>query len=198
MKKGICLVFVITALFLVNSISAQGIWTVDPVHSKIGFSVTHLVISEVDGRFKDFKGTIVSGKPDFTDAKIDFTVDVASISTENDMRDKHLKSDDFFNAEKFPQMTFSSNSLKNVGGNKYVLEGDLKIRDVTKKVKFDVIFGGTMKDPMGNTRAGFKAIATINRFDYGLKWNALTETGGAVVSQDVNVTLNLEFALEKK
>ncbi len=197
MKKSYRFGLLLIGLFLVNSIWGQAKWVVDPVHSKVGFNVTHLLISEVDGRFNDFSGTIVSAKPDFTDAKIDFTVNVASINTENDMRDKHLKSDDFFNAEKFPQMTFTSNSFKNIGGNKYVLEGDLKIRDVIKNVKFDVVYGGTMKDPMGNTRAGFKATTTINRFDYGLKWNALTETGGAVVSQDVNVVLNLEFALQK-
>jgi polyisoprenoid-binding protein YceI len=197
MKNNLRFYLSIAGLFLLGSMHAQGKWTVDPVHSKVGFNVTHLVISEVDGSFKTYTGTILSSKPDFTDAKIDFSVDVASISTENDMRDKHLKSDDFFNAEKFPQMTFTSTSLTKTEGNKYVLEGDLKIRDITKRVKFDVVFGGTMKDGYGNTKAGFKATTTINRFDYGLKWNALTEAGGAVVSQDVNIVMNLEFALQK-
>jgi len=170
---------------------------VDPVHSKLGFTVTHLLISEVEGNFKNYTGTITSSKPDFTDAVIDFSVDVASINTDNEMRDKHLKSDDFFNAEKFPKITFSTSSIKKIDGNNYSLEGNLQIRDVTKKVKFDVIYKGTVKDPYGNTKAGFKATTTINRLDYGLKWNALTETGGAVVSPEVSVILNLEFALQK-
>jgi polyisoprenoid-binding protein YceI len=197
MKKYLRYYLSLVALFLVVSAWSQGKWTVDPIHSKIGFNVTHLVISQVDGSFKKYTGTMTAAKPDFTDAKIDFTVDVASISTENEMRDNHLKSDDFFNAEKFPQMTFTSTSLTKTEGNKYVLEGDLKIRDITRKVKFDVVFGGTMKDGYGNTKAGFKATTTINRIDYGLKWNALTEAGGAVVSPEVNIVLNLEFGLQK-
>jgi polyisoprenoid-binding protein YceI len=197
MKRNARYLMILIGLFMVGSIWAQGKWTVDPVHSKIGFNVTHLVISEVDGNFKTYSGTLIASKPDFTDAKIDFAVDVASISTDNDMRDKHLKSDDFFNAEKFPQMTFTSTSLTKIDGNKYALEGNLKIRDVIKLVKFDVVYGGTVKDSYGNTKAGFKATTTINRLDYGLKWNALTETGGAVVSPEVNIILNLEFALQK-
>jgi polyisoprenoid-binding protein YceI len=197
MKKSFGYLMTIVGLFLLNTTWAQSKWTVDQIHSKVGFNVTHLVISEVDGNFKSYTGTLESSKPDFTDAKIIFSVDVASINTENDTRDKHLKSDDFFNAEKFPQMTFTSTSLTKLEGNKYVLEGILKIRDVIKTVKFDVTFGGTVKDGYGNTKAGFKATTTINRLDYGLKWNALTETGGAVVSPDVNIILNLEFALQK-
>ncbi|HOK98475.1 MAG TPA: YceI family protein, partial [Bacteroidales bacterium] len=115
------------------------------------------------------------------------------INTDNEMRDNHLKGDDFFNAAKFPKMTFKSKSFKKVSGNKYELVGDLTIRDVTKTVKFDVTYGGTAKDPYGNIKAGFKASAVINRFDYGLKWNALTEAGGAVVGNEVNVSLKLEF-----
>jgi polyisoprenoid-binding protein YceI len=197
MKKYLRYYLSLVALFIVVSAWSQGKWTADPIHSKIGFNVTHLVISQVDGSFKKYTGTMLAAKPDFTDAKIDFAVDVASISTENEMRDNHLKSDDFLNAEKFPQITFTSTSLTKTEGNKYVLEGDLKIRDMTRKVKFDVVFGGTMKDGYGNTKAGFKATTTINRFDYGLKWNALTEAGGAVVSPDVNIVLNLEFGLQK-
>ena len=136
-------------------------------------------------------------QPDFTDATINFSVDVNSINTDNEMRDKHLKSDDFFNAEKFPAMTFKGTSFKKVSGNKYVLQGDLTIRDVTKKVTFDVTYGGTIKDPWGNTKAGFKARAKINRFDYNLKWNTVTEAGGAVVSKDVDVVVNLELNQEK-
>jgi len=168
-------------------------WKVDNAHSNIKFSVSHLVISDVDGAFKSYNGTIQSVKPDFSDAQIDFAVDIDSVNTDNESRDQHLKSDDFFNAEKFPQMTFKGTSFKNVSGNKYALEGDLTIRDVTRKVKFDVTYGGTVKDPWGNIKAGFKVKGVINRFDYNLKWNSLTELGGAVIGKEVELTLNLEF-----
>jgi len=138
-------------------------WTIDKVHSNVKFTVTHLVISEVEGYFKIFDGTVEHSKPDFSDAKINFTVDVNSINTDNENRDKHLKSDDFFNAEKFPQMKFESTSFTPLGNNKYKLAGNLTIRDVTKPVTFDVTYGGTAN--MGNTvKSGFKAKTTINRF----------------------------------
>lgn len=172
-------------------------WAVDKVHSAVKFSVSHLVISEVDGNFKVYDGTIQTTKADFSDAKIDFSVDVASINTENGQRDEHLKSDDFFNAKEFPKMIFKSNSFKKVAGNKYELIGDLTIRNTTKKVKFNVVYGGTMKDPYGNIKSGFKATSSINRFDYGLKWNVLTEAGGATVGKDISLVLNLEFAQAK-
>jgi polyisoprenoid-binding protein YceI len=176
---------------------AQTSWNTDNSHSNVKFTVTHLVVSEVEGSFRVFSGTVKSAKPDFTDAAINFSVDVNSVNTDNEMRDKHLKSDDFFNAEKFPAMTFKGTSFKKVSNNKYVLQGDLTIRDVTKKVTFDVTYGGTTKDPWGNTKAGFKAKGKINRFDYNLKWNTLTEAGGAVVSKDVDIVVNLELNQEK-
>jgi polyisoprenoid-binding protein YceI len=172
-------------------------WKVDNVHSSVRFSVSHLVISEVEGIFKVYDGSISNTKDDFSDAKIDFNIDVASINTENSMRDNHLKSDDFFNTEKFPKMTFKSTSFKKKAGNMYELTGDLTIRDVTKKAVFSVKYGGTQKDGYGNTKAGFKVTGSINRFDYGLKWNALTEAGGATVGKEVELVGNLEFALAK-
>lgn len=180
------------AILLSTAAFSQQKWSVDPSHSNVKFTVTHLVVSEVEGRFTQFDGTLDSSKPDFTDAKIAFTVDVNSINTDNEMRDKHLKGDDFFNVEKFPQMKFTSISLKKVKGNQYVLDGNLTIRDVTKKVKFNVTFLGSTKGPKGSV-AGFKASTTINRFDYNLKWNALTEAGGAMVGKDVTINVNLEF-----
>jgi polyisoprenoid-binding protein YceI len=155
------------------------------------------VISEVEGSFKTFTGSMTASKPDFTDAQIDFSVDIASINTDNEQRDTHLKADDFFNAEKYPKMTFKSILMKKTGDKKYELFGNLTIRDVTKKVKFIVTYGGTVKDPWGNTKAGFKATATINRLEYGLKWNTLTEAGGAVVGSDVTININAEFAQQK-
>lgn len=194
MKK---ILIVFSALLINAAVIAQTKWTLDPVHSNVRFTVPHLVISEVEGSFKKFDGSVANAKTDFAGAAVNFSVDVASIDTDNEKRDGHLKSDDFFNAEKYPQMKFQSTSFKKVSGNKYELLGNLTIRDVTKPVKFAVVYGGTAKDGYGNTKAGFKATTTINRFDYGLKWNALTEAGGATVGQDVTIDLKLQFAQAK-
>ena len=184
-------------LLISTTVNAQTKWSLDNAHTGVKFTVTHLVISEVEGSFKSFSGSMTASKPDFTDAQIDFSVDIASINTDNEMRDKHLKSDDFFNAEKFPKMTFKSISMKKINDKKYELTGNLTIRDVTKKVKFDVNYGGTAKDPYGNIKSGFKATTVINRLEYGLKWNTLTEAGGAMVGSDVTIVINAEFAQQK-
>ena len=170
-----------------------GKWVIDKPHSNVKFTVTHLVVSEVEGSFKLFDGSMENTKGDFSDAKINFTVDVNSLSTDNDMRDKHLKSDDFFNAEKFPAMKFQSTSFTPAGSNKYKLAGNLTIRDITKPVVFDVTYGGTIVN-MGKTKVGFKAKTSINRFDYNLKWNKATETGGLVVSKEVELVVNVEMS----
>lgn len=167
-------------------------WSVDRVHSNVRFSIAHLVVSEVEGKFKMFDGSLEHTKADFSDAKVAFTVDVNSIDTDNEMRDKHLKGDDFFNAEQFPAMKFQSTSFKPLGANKYKLAGNLTIRNVTKPVVFDVTFGGTA-NAMGKTKAGFKAKTTINRFDYNLKWNQATEAGGLTVGKDVEIVVNVEL-----
>ena len=190
MKKAVFAVLLVLGFTLVN---AQTKWNIDKSHSNVGFSVTHLVISEVTGQFKSFNADIETKNDDFTDAKINFTIDVASISTENEGRDKHLKSDDFFNAEKFPKITFVGKSFKKVDGKKYKLVGDFTIRDVTKQITLDVIFNGTVKDPWGNTKAGFKISGELNRMDYNVKWNNLIEAGGAVVSKEVAINVNLEL-----
>ena len=169
-----------------------GKWTVDKAHSNVKFTVTHLVVSEVEGSFKLFDGTMENDKSDLSDAKINFTVDVNSINTDNEKRDGHLKGDDFFSAEKFPTMKFTSTSMKSVGENKYKLAGDLTIRDVTKPVEFDVTYGGSVA-AMGTTKLGFKAKTTINRFDYNLKWDKTTEGGGLVVSKEVVILVNVEL-----
>lgn len=189
---------------LASSISiasfAQTKWTVDPMHSFVNFSIKHMGISFVDGSFKKFDGTLTANQADFTDAQINFTVDVASISTSVEMRDNHLKTDDFFNAEKFPKMTFVSTSFKKLGTkspkqktNAYILTGKLTIREVTKEVKFMVTYGGTAKDQQGNTKIGFRATTTINRLDYNIKYDPT----GAGVAKEVKIALNLEFAQAK-
>lgn len=169
-----------------------GKWKVDKSHSNVKFTVTHMVVSEVEGSFKLFDGTMENAKSDLTDAKINFTVDVSSIDTDNERRDGHLKSDDFFNAEKFPSMKFTSTSMTSSGDNKYKLAGDLTIRDVTKPVEFDVSYGGTIT-ANGKTKLGFKAKTSINRFDYNLKWDKATEGGGLVVSKEVGILVNVEL-----
>ena len=197
MKKLFSILLVAIAFTSTSIAQTAKTWNVDKMHSAVKFTVSHLVISEVDGSFKIFDGNLVSTKDDFTDAKINFTVDVNSINTDNTSRDGHLKGDDFFNAEKYPKMTFVSTSFTKKSGSMYELVGNLTIRDVTKKVTFAVKYGGTTKDPYGNTKAGFKATGTINRLEYGLKWNTLTEAGGAVVGSDIDLTVNLEMALAK-
>ena len=167
-------------------------WTLDKAHSNVKFSVTHLVVSETEGTFKIFDGSMENSKPDYSDAKISFNVDVNSINTDNEKRDAHLKSDDFFNAEKYPAMKFESTSFTPDGDNKYKLTGNLTIRDITKPVTFDVTYGGIV-NAMGGTRVGFKAKTTIDRFDYNLKWDKTIETGGLVVSKEVNITVNAEL-----
>lgn len=173
--------------------SAQTTWGVDASHSNVRFTVSHLVISETEGNFKTFDGKVTSTGNDFNDAKVEFSVDVNSINTDNADRDKHLMGDDFFNSAKFPKMTFKSTSFKKGDGNKYKLTGDLTIRDVTKSVTFDVVHKGVTKDPWGNTKAGFKGTSSINRKDYKLMWSVVTESGGLVVGDEVEITINLEL-----
>lgn len=186
--NSITLAFVITSAFSF----AQTVWNLDKAHSAVTFTVKHMVISEVSGSFKDFTLNILSEKEDFSDARVESVIKVASISTDNEYRDKHLKSDDFFNAEKFPEIKFKSSSFEKAGENKYKITGDLTIRDVTKKVTFDAVLNGTLKTDRGLLSA-WKATAVINRFDYNLKWNKTIETGGLMVGKDVTITLNLEL-----
>jgi polyisoprenoid-binding protein YceI len=178
--------------FMVSGIAAQTTWNVDKVHSNVKFNVSHMVVSEVEGSFRGFEGSLVASKADLSDASIKFSVDVNSVNTDNERRDGHLKSDDFFNAEKFPKMTFVSKSFKPLGGNKYKLTGDLTIRDVTKTVEFDVTYGGQINTGRG-IKAGFKARVTIDRLQYGLKYAPALEAGGLAVGKDVEIIVNLEM-----
>jgi polyisoprenoid-binding protein YceI len=196
LKKQVSIVLFSFLCFTAN-LSAQKTWNIDAVHSTMKFNVTHLLISEVEGSFKVYSGSIKHKNEDFTDALISFTVDANSINTDNEMRDNHLKSDDFFNAKDYPQLKFTSTSFKKIAAGKYVLEGDMTIRNVTKKIKLNVTYGGIAKDGYGNTKLGFKATTSINRLEYGLKWNALTESGGMTVGKEVEIKLNLQFVLAK-
>ena len=168
-------------------------WTLDRSHSSVAFSVKHMIISDVTGNFKSFDITMTGTKEDFSDASVTATIKVATISTDNDQRDGHLKSDDFFNAEKYPTITFKSTGFEKVDDKHFHIVGDLTIRDVTKKVTFDAVYNGSVKAPWGATVTSWKATTAVNRFDYNLKWNKALETGGLVVGETVNITLNLEF-----
>lgn len=197
MKKAILFIALLAGVSAVKAQDATGTWANDASHSTVKFTVSHLTVSEVDGRFKTFGGSISATEKDFNNAKVTFDVDVNSVNTDNEKRDEHLKSDDFFNAAKYPKMSFTSTSFKKVKGNQYKLEGNLTIRDVTQKVIFDVTNGGITKDPWGNIKTGFKATGKISRKSFHLTWNTLTEAGGAVVGDEVSMTLNLEFSKNK-
>ena len=171
---------------------AQNGWVVDKAHSSVTFTVSHMVISEVSGRFKDFDIALNSSKSDFSDARVESIIKVASINTDNDGRDGHLKSNDFFYADMYPEIRFKSISFEKVAGNKFKITGDLTIRGVTQRVVFDAAFSGSMKS-MGKTVAAWKATTVVNRLDYNLKWNKVIEGGGLVVGKDVTITLNLEI-----
>ncbi|QOI98948.1 MAG: YceI family protein [Flammeovirgaceae bacterium] len=187
MKK---LHFILAALLLSGSVLAQTTWNIDKVHSKIGFSVVHMVVSETEGVFKDYSATVVSKSDDFNGAEVTFSAKVASINTENERRDNHLKSPDFFDAEKFPEITFKGNLVKE--GSKYKLKGDFTMKGVTKKVEFDVVYGGTINTGRG-TKAGFKVTGTINRQEYGVSWANKLAGGEMVVSDDVTLVIKVEL-----
>ena len=168
-------------------------WTVDHSHTDIQFKVKHLMINTVTGSFTDFDVHVEAEGDEFADAHISFEARVASITTNNEMRDNHLRSDDFFNAEAFPTMSFVSTRFQHLGNHVYTLEGDLTIRDITKHVKLDVVYGGMIVDPWGNIKAGFEAEGRVNRKEFGLMWNGITEAGGVVVSDEVRLHLNVQL-----
>jgi polyisoprenoid-binding protein YceI len=172
-------------------------WTADKVHSRVMFTVTHMVVSEVTGRFTDFDATLEQAKDDFSDAKVSASIKTASINTDNQTRDNHLRSDDFFNAEKYPEIKFVSTAWEKAGPDTYRIKGDLTMRDVTKPVVLDAKFNGTITDGRGNTKAGFKASTVVNRMDYGVKWSRAIEAGGLIVSENVEILLLLELQKQK-
>ncbi|MCP9291199.1 YceI family protein [Gracilimonas sediminicola] len=167
-------------------------WNIDPTHSEIQFKVKHLVISTVTGNFKSFNGVLETEDDSFENASVTFEADIDSITTNNEDRDAHLKSDDFFNAKKFPKLNFESTSFKKTGGDTYELTGNLTIRDITKEVTLNAEHGGTVSDPYGQTKAGFEINGSINRKEFGLKWSAVTEAGSVVVADEVKLHLNVQ------
>ena len=166
------------------------LWVLDPTHSELTFKVKHLMITNVTGQFNVIKANVEASDSSFNDAKVSFTADVNSINTSNEQRDGHLKSADFFEAEKYPTISFVSNHYNAISGK---ITGDLTIKDVTKSVTLDVEFSGTNKDPWGNEKAGFSITGKINRTDWGLHWNAALETGGVLVSEEVRISAEVQF-----
>ena len=169
-------------------------WVIDPTHSEVQFKVKHLMITTVTGSFNIFNASVQTEEEDFMKAKISFTAEVDSLSTGNEQRDAHLKSADFFDAANYPQIKFVATKYESVDNDgSYELYGDLTIRDQTRPVKLDVEFGGVVKDPYGNTKAGFSINGKFNRKEFGLTWSAVTEAGGVVVSDDVRIACEIQL-----
>jgi len=179
---------------LASTQTATTTWNIDPVHSVAEFKVKHMMISNVKGQFPKVSGKLTLDEADVTKSKVETSIETASIETRDLQRDGHLKSPDFFHVEKFPTMSFKSTGIKAVRDGELSVEGDLTIRDTTRKVVFTVE-GPTppAKDPWGNTRLAVSATTKINRKDFGLTWNAALETGGILVGEEVTITLDIQF-----
>jgi polyisoprenoid-binding protein YceI len=167
-------------------------WNIDTVHSGINFSIRHMVVSKVRGRFAKYGGTIAIDDGDLTRSTVEATIDAASIDTGTPQRDAHLRSPDFFDTDRFPEIRFRSTRIHKVADDRYHLTGDLTIRDVTREVLLDVEYGGQAKDPWGNERIGFIAKASLDRKDFGLQWNQVLEAGGVLVGDRVEIELEVQ------
>ena len=193
--KRLAFVFGAVALLSLSAFAADE-FNIDPSHSQVGFSVKHMMVTNVPGRFTEFSGKIVFDEKDPSKSSVNATIKAASINTDNTRRDEHLRSADFFDAEKHPQITFRSTSMKPSGKGKtsYSLEGDLTMHGVTKRVQLLAIGAAqTIKDPWGNTKYGFRVTGKVNRKDFGLAWNAVLEAGGVAVSEEVDLALSIEL-----
>jgi polyisoprenoid-binding protein YceI len=168
-------------------------WSIDPTHSEIGFKVKHMMFSNVSGKFEKFEASATSEGENFENASFQFTAEASSISTGNTDRDNHLRSADFFDAEKYPEVKFTSSAMKKVADDHFELTGDLTIKGITKTVNLSVEFGGIAQDPWGNTKAGFTLTGKINRKDWGLNWNAALEAGGVLVSEEIRLTIDVQL-----
>jgi len=184
--------FLLLIAGLIPLLSQTHTWELDLAHTSVQFAVKHMVISEVTGKFNEFSGKVIMSEDDYTGAQIEGSVKIGSINTDNERRDGHLKSEDFFYVKKYPKMTFKSTKVEKTGTDTYQISGDLTIRGVTKTVVFDAKLGGTIT-AFGNQRMGWQATATINRFDFGLNWDKAIEIGGLIVGETVRININTEF-----
>jgi polyisoprenoid-binding protein YceI len=182
--------------FLLSGVYTQGItWEIDKAHTSINFSISHMVISDVTGKFNQFEGDLITSSDDFSDSQVNIVIKTASINTDNEQRDGHLRSADFFDAEKYPEITFKSRSFKKTGEKSYRISGELTMHGKVKEVVFDAKLKGVLKDPWGNTRAGFKATTTIDRYDFDIVYNSTLETGGLLIGKTVAVEVNIEILI---
>lgn len=192
-KRNHFVLFTLAALAFSGDALAADAWSIDPTHSQVGFSVKHMMVSNVRGKFKAYDGTVVIDDKNPAKSKVDVSIDTTSIDTDLEDRDKHLRSPEFFHVEKFPKMKFESTKVRKKGRG-YVVQGNLTIRDVTKPVTLKVTnLTKQVKDPWGKTRRGATAVAEINRKDFGLTWNKTLEAGGLLVGEKVAIELELEL-----
>lgn len=184
----------VLAVAALSAVSAAGadVYEIDPAHSQIGFRVKHLGISNVPGRFRGFSGTVTLDKPESTAAKVEARIDAASVDTGVEKRDEHLRGPEFFDAVRFPAITFASTRVSKMKGGKFVMEGELTMKGVTRPVKLDVTFGGSLTDPWGKTRGAFTAVTRIDRKDFGVSYNKVLDNGGLMISDKVDITLEIE------
>jgi len=177
-----------------GTVTEQTKWAIDPAHSEISFKVRHLMIAHVKGEFKTFDTTICTSGNDFRTSEIDLWIDASSINTGDNVRDKHLKSRDFFDVKKYKQITFTSSTIAKADEDgSHELWGELTMMGITHNIKLNVLFGGIMNDPWGNERAGFSVTGKLNRSDWGLTWNAPTESSGLMVSDEVTISCEVEL-----
>lgn len=173
-------------------------WVLDQTHSELQFKVKHMMVSTVTGSFSKFNGTVETSGNDITTAKVHFTADVSSISTNNEQRDQHLRSGDFFDTDNHPQITFDSTRVEKNGEDSYKVFGTLSMRGVSKEVSFLVDHGGIMQDPWGNTRTGFSVSGKVNRRDFGVSFSLISDTGNILLSDEVVFLANVQFVVQKQ
>jgi len=169
-------------------------WVIDPLHSEVFFKIKHLVISTVTGSFRKFEGNIITDGTDFSNAKVAIAIDVKSIDTNQPQRDEHLKNGDFFDAETYPKITFESTSFVNTGGSDYKMAGNLTLKGVTKPIELKVEYGGSENDGHGNIKHGFEVLGIVNRKEFGMTWNKMTDSGGLGLGEDVKLIGNIQVS----
>ncbi len=191
-------IFSVFVLFLVFSLlaNAQTTWKIDRAHSNLDFSVRYMMLSNVRGTYTDFDAELIQHNDDFSGSKVEVSVNANSVNTQNNDRDNHLRSDDFFDAENHPELTFVSREFEKTGGKTYRILGDLTIRGTTRPVELDAELVGIIDDPRGFRRAAFSGSTAINRNDFGVQWNRVLDAGGFVVGDNVNITINVQFIEE--
>lgn len=191
MKNSILLAALFFAVFIFST-QAQN-WQLDKAHSFVNFGITHMVVSETTGSFKDFTATIAANQDDFSDLQTTFTIQTKSVNTDNEKRNEHLRKSDFFDVEKYPTITFTSTDFKKIANNKYNLYGKMTMKGVTKEVVWDTKYMGTIKLSNEKSKAGFKCSTTIKRSDFDMGWNKVLDVGGLALSDEVEITVNIEL-----